>query len=254
MASSEDVRSSNLVRRALLWSLAAGALVAAAFAAMLLTAGESAAQPLRVPGIGSESPVVIDISGAEPSASVESVAAEAAVPTSLPEIQLSVRAGIPGIEISVPEAPPGIEIPLPDTLPRIELPFLSGIPGFEILEPVVTPKKSTGEVAVDAALGKLGAGYGSGSDGPDSFDCSGLVQWSYEQAGVEVPRTSYGQLAAGTPVELDELRPGDLVSFYGGGHSALYAGDGKVVHASTHGTGVVLSEMSEMPVCGARRF
>ncbi|ATL71515.1 C40 family peptidase [Nocardia terpenica] len=114
--------------------------------------------------------------------------------------------------------------------------------------------KTTGEVAVEAAESKLGSSYSYGSAGPDSFDCSGLVQWSYEQAGVELPRTSYEQLDAGTPVGMDDLQPGDLVSFYGGEHSALYAGDGKVVHAATSGTGVVMSPISDMPVSGARRF
>ncbi|MCM6773110.1 C40 family peptidase [Nocardia sp. CDC159] len=120
--------------------------------------------------------------------------------------------------------------------------------------PAATPEKTPGQLAVAAAESKLGSAYAFGSNGPDSFDCSGLVQWSYEQAGVELPRTSYEQLAAGTPVPLDELEPGDLVSFYGGDHSALYAGDGRVIHAATSGSGVVMSPISEMPVSGARRF
>ncbi|MFI1912049.1 C40 family peptidase [Nocardia sp. NPDC020380] len=140
------------------------------------------------------------------------------------------------------------------------LPTLTGIPGVidsaalpEVL-PTATPKKSAGARALEAAESQLGAAYRSGGTNPDGFDCSGLVQWSYAQAGVEVPRTSYSQLAAGTEVPLDELQPGDLVSFYGGGHSALYAGDGKVIHASTYGTGVTVSSMDRMPVTGARRF
>ncbi|WP_408637826.1 C40 family peptidase [Nocardia bovistercoris] len=116
------------------------------------------------------------------------------------------------------------------------------------------PVKTSGEVAVEAARGKLGSDYNMGSTGPDVFDCSGLVQWSYDQAGVELPRTSYDQLTAGVPVSRDDLRPGDLVSFYGGGHSALYAGDGKVIHASTYGVGVTESDLDSMPFSGARRF
>ncbi|MFJ4652727.1 C40 family peptidase [Nocardia sp. NPDC088792] len=140
------------------------------------------------------------------------------------------------------------------------LPMLTGIPGVtdsaalpEML-PAATPKRSAGARALEAAESQLGAAYRSGGTNPDGFDCSGLVQWSYAQAGVDVPRTSYSQLAAGTEVPLDELQPGDLVSFYGGGHSALYAGDGKVIHASTYGTGVTVSSMDRMPVTGARRF
>ncbi|MQY24789.1 C40 family peptidase [Nocardia aurantia] len=115
-------------------------------------------------------------------------------------------------------------------------------------------QRTAGEVAVEAARSKIGSSYIFGATGPDTFDCSGLVVWSYEQAGMELPRTSYDQLAAGIPVSLDELRLGDLVSFYGGDHSAIYAGDGQVIHASTAARGVVLSPIDDMPVTGARRF
>ncbi|WP_375336009.1 C40 family peptidase [Nocardia sp. SYP-A9097] len=140
------------------------------------------------------------------------------------------------------------------------LPPLVGIPGVSDAAaapapvPAAMPNKSAGQRAVEAARTKLGASYRMGAVGPDAFDCSGLVQWSYREAGVEVPRTSYSQLAAGTPVSVDELQPGDLVSFYGGGHSALYAGDGQVIHASTYGQGVKLSPIDNMPITGVRRF
>ncbi|MFE4457650.1 NlpC/P60 family protein [Nocardia tengchongensis] len=141
------------------------------------------------------------------------------------------------------------------------LPPLSGIPGVtdSAVAPFRTPvpaamPKTAGQRAVDAARTKIGADYRAGGTGPDSFDCSGFVQWSYREAGVEVPRTSYSQLSAGTPVTLDELEPGDLVSYYGGGHSAMYLGDGKVIHASDYGSGVKVSPLSNMPVTGARRF
>ncbi|WP_438822683.1 C40 family peptidase [Nocardia barduliensis] len=160
--------------------------------------------------------------------------------------------------IEVPTIVPAIEIPLLGVLPELELPFLADIPQIMPRAPTppaaVIPQKTAGEMAVDAARTKLGADYNYGAVGPDSFDCSGLVQWSYEQAGVDVPRTSYDQLAIGTPVPLDDLQPGDMVSFYGGSHSAIYAGDGKVIHASTYGIGVTTSPLSSMPVTGARRF
>ncbi|WP_054813243.1 C40 family peptidase [Nocardia arizonensis] len=132
-----------------------------------------------------------------------------------------------------------------------------GIPGLEAPSaplPFVAPKKSLGEVALDAAMSKLGAPYVYGAAGPDAFDCSGLVQWAYREAGMDLPRTSGAQLSAGTPVSLDALQPGDLVSFYGGGHSGLYAGDGNVVHASTSGTPVRIAPISSMPFAGARHF
>ncbi|MBF6062140.1 C40 family peptidase [Nocardia terpenica] len=154
------------------------------------------------------------------------------------------NSAVSGIVSAVQAAFPGFTLP---PLPQLMFPA----PPQQSAPPA---PKTTGEVAVEAAESKLGSSYSYGSAGPDSFDCSGLVQWSYEQAGVELPRTSYEQLDAGTPVGMDDLQPGDLVSFYGGEHSALYAGDGKVVHAATSGTGVVMSPISDMPVSGARRF
>ncbi|MEV0295934.1 C40 family peptidase [Nocardia sp. NPDC050710] len=156
-----------------------------------------------------------------------------------------------------PSSPPAAGFSLPTTLFGIELPFLSGIPGVQppaTPGPSVAPQKSKGALAVEAARAKIGSGYRMGSVGPDAFDCSGLVQWSYSQVGVDVPRTSYQQLASGTPVSQDDLQPGDVVSFYGGGHSALYAGDGKVIHAGTYSTGVTEAPMASMPFAGARRF
>nr|WP_233608624.1 C40 family peptidase [Nocardia stercoris] len=132
------------------------------------------------------------------------------------------------------------------------------IPDFLAPQNQVAPPpdadKPAAEIAIEAARSKIGSGYSGGGNGPDYFDCSGLVQWAYRQAGVDLPRTSYEQLAVGTPVSLDELEPGDLVSFYGGGHSGLYDGNHQVVHASTGGRGVEVSDISEMPFAGARRY
>ncbi|QBJ94898.1 NlpC/P60 family protein [Rhodococcus sp. ABRD24] len=125
-----------------------------------------------------------------------------------------------------------------------------GAPAPAPLAPVVT----AGEKAVKAAESKLGAPYVYGSAGPDSFDCSGLVQWAYKQAGLNLPRTSYDQAAAGVAVPQSDLRLGDVISFYGGSHSGIYAGNGNVIHASTAGQPVKLAPVSSMPFDGARRY
>ncbi|MFQ6229155.1 C40 family peptidase [Nocardia sp. NPDC002869] len=140
------------------------------------------------------------------------------------------------------------EIPLPAGIPGVQA------PGAAVAPPFVTPTKTAGRLALDAALSKVGAPYVYGAAGPNAFDCSGLVQWSYRQAGRELPRTSDAQLASGSPVSMNDLQPGDVVSFYGGGHSGLYAGDGNVVHASTAGSPVAVAPISSMPVAGARRY
>ena len=60
------------------------------------------------------------------------------------------------------------------------------------------------------------------------FDCSGLVQWAYGEAGVEIPRVAIDQ-AVGDQVSQDQLMPGDLAVW--DGHVAMYIGDGQIVEA-----------------------
>lgn len=112
-----------------------------------------------------------------------------------------------------------------------------------------------GVAALEAAKTKIGAPYVWGGNGPDSFDCSGLTSWAYKQAGVSIPRTSEQQAAAGTPVDLDDLQLGDLVTFYeGASHVGIYAGDGQVLNAPTQGVPVGYAPIDSMPVYNAVRF
>lgn len=100
-----------------------------------------------------------------------------------------------------------------------------------------------GQVAVAAALSKLGARYVWGASGPNQFDCSGLTSWAWAQAGVSIPRTSRDQSTM-TAVPLDQLRPGDLVTYYSPvSHVAMYIGNGKVVQASTESMPVYISSL-----------
>lgn len=108
--------------------------------------------------------------------------------------------------------------------------------------------------AMNTALAKLGAPYRYGASGPNAFDCSGLVKWSFAQAGIVLPRTSRAQSTVGTPVSKANLQPGDLVFFYSPvSHVAIYIGGGKVVHASTSSSPVKISNLSGMPFHNARR-
>jgi cell wall-associated NlpC family hydrolase len=93
---------------------------------------------------------------------------------------------------------------------------------------------------VEAALTREDARYRAGGSGPTAFDCSGLVKWSFAQAGVQVKHGSANQIKQVTRISKADLQPGDLV-FSGrakGGiqHVALYIGDGKVIHATNGGT------------------
>lgn len=70
------------------------------------------------------------------------------------------------------------------------------------------------------------------------FDCSGLVQYAYAKAGIQMPRVSYGQLKKGSRTSIENLSPGDLVGFGSGGHVAIYLGNGKIIEAQQTGTPV----------------
>lgn len=97
-------------------------------------------------------------------------------------------------------------------------------------------------LAVRAALSRLGRPYVWGATGPDQFDCSGLVQWSYAQAGIRLDRTTYQQINDGIPVSRSQVRPGDLV-FPHAGHVQLAIGNNLVVEAPYSGAPVRISRL-----------
>lgn len=98
--------------------------------------------------------------------------------------------------------------------------------------------------AVRAALSRLGCPYVWGATGPDRFDCSGLVQWAYAQAGVHLDRTTYDQINDGLPVARSQVRPGDLV-FPHTGHVQIAIGNNLVVEAPHAGATVRISRLGE---------
>lgn len=88
--------------------------------------------------------------------------------------------------------------------------------------------------AVLAAMSQLGVRYVYLAADPDvGFDCSGLTLWAYEQAGIEIPRSSKYQIRASVRVDAGEAEAGDLV-FYPG-HISMYLGAGAVVHSPQTG-------------------
>ena len=95
-------------------------------------------------------------------------------------------------------------------------------------EPSAEGGSAAGQAAVAAAKSQVGQPYVWGGTGNGGFDCSGLTQWAYSQAGVDLPRTA-DQQTVGQQVSADQLQPGDLVVW--DGHVAMYSGNGEIVEA-----------------------
>jgi peptidoglycan DL-endopeptidase CwlO len=93
-----------------------------------------------------------------------------------------------------------------------------------------------------AAVSRVGMPYVWGAAGPGSFDCSGLVQWSFRQAGVVMPRVAADQARTGPAVGVSQLRPGDLLFYHTDptapgyiSHVAIYLGGGRMIQAPQPG-------------------
>jgi murein DD-endopeptidase len=112
----------------------------------------------------------------------------------------------------------------------------------------VTP--ASADEAASQAAKMIGRPYRFGGSAPSGFDCSGLVQYSYRNAGVKLPHSTEQQRAMGRPVRVEELRRGDLLFFnqegkkYG--HVGMYLGRGMFVHAPSSGK-TVRSDRLEAP-------
>jgi cell wall-associated NlpC family hydrolase len=117
------------------------------------------------------------------------------------------------------------------------------------------PAEGEGMVAVQAALTRIGSPYSWGAAGPSAFDCSGLVMWAFGQAGVNLPHSSQALAQGGQPVSMDQMQPGDLVTYYSdASHVGIYIGDGMMVHASTYGTPVRVAPVDNAPIHNVRRY
>ena len=100
-------------------------------------------------------------------------------------------------------------------------------------------EEASGEQLVRIATGFIGTPYKFGGDDPHGFDCSGLVFYSYDRMGIEVPRTAADQRRAAERVKRDRITPGDLVFFRNSArkvdHVGIYAGAGRFIHAPRSG-------------------
>lgn len=131
---------------------------------------------------------------------------------------------------------------------------------------VVAPPSARGTRAVNIAAKQLGIPYRWGGESTKGFDCSGLLQYAWSRAGVRIPRTTYDQFKAGTPVPPKQLEPGDAVFFKGSdsktvngevlpGHVGIYIGGGKFIEAPHTGANVRISTLKgRTDFMGARRY
>ena len=116
---------------------------------------------------------------------------------------------------------------------------------------------------IRTALMYRGSRYARGGTSRGGFDCSGFTRYVFAKYGIRLPHSSAAQSRIGKPVSRGSLQPGDLVFFNrtyrrGVSHVGIYVGDGKFVHASTHGRGVRVDSLNQPyytpRYCGARRM
>jgi len=134
------------------------------------------------------------------------------------------------------------------------LPLLAGVPS--VLTAQIRVGTTLGPIAVVATLGGRGVtvraaprGYGGGTPAT-GFDCSGFVQYVFARNGVDLPRTSRQQAAAGHALaaRVDSLKPGDLMLFSSKGvridHVAIYVGNNRMLHSSAGAGKVVYDDLT----------
>lgn len=125
----------------------------------------------------------------------------------------------------------------PDAAARIPVP--SSTTPMPLPDPLRTQ-------VVFTAMQMVGVPYLWGGSTPAGFDCSGLVQYAYSNAGLRLPRTAAEQLTASAPLSLEDAVAGDLL-FFGDrsrtSHVAIYLGEGRFVHAPNGGSSVSLDDL-----------
>jgi cell wall-associated NlpC family hydrolase len=120
--------------------------------------------------------------------------------------------------------------------------------GYGLLTPAQT------RAMLGAALSRRGLPYVWGAAGPGTFDCSGLVQWSFAQAGIAMPRVAADQARTGPAVSVSQLQPGDLVFYHTDptapgyiSHVAIYIGNGQMLQAPQPGMNVEIVPLATGP-------
>ncbi|KUI23343.1 endopeptidase [Mycobacterium sp. GA-1285] len=153
--------------------------------------------------------------------------------------------------------PPMPPLPAPAPVPGGDPAVMAAPPAPGAIPPgdLAPPGSGHSGTVIQAALSRIGSPYSWGGSGPNAFDCSGLVMWAFQQAGISLPHSSQALARGGQPVSRDQMQPGDVVNYYSdASHTAIYIGDGMMVHASTYGTPVRVAPVDNAPIYNVRRY
>lgn len=123
-----------------------------------------------------------------------------------------------------------------------------------VLAEIDSQASARGRRAVEYATAQVGKDYEWGAEGPATYDCSGLTMRAWEAAGVDIPRTSQEQWRQLPHVDVEDMRPGDLIIYTeDAGHVGMYLGDGVMVHAPRTGRQITIEGAGSYPILGVVR-
>lgn len=114
--------------------------------------------------------------------------------------------------------------------------------------------KSLGQQIANYAVQFRGNPYVYGGTSlTNGADCSGFVMSVFKKFGISLPRTSGAQGVSGRRVaSISQAQPGDLIAYTG--HIGIYIGNGKLIHASSPRTGIIISNVNYRPIKSIRRI
>jgi len=185
-------------------------------------------------GIGGVDAVVSDSVAASLGVPARNALVVSAPPASVPSIAARIKAVLPkGASVE----PLVTEVTRPGGASPVGI-----VPGTPAGGALTAAQLTT---ALRAAESRRGLPYVWGAAGPSSFDCSGLVEWSFAQAGIGMPRVAADQARTGLSVPVTRLQPGDLLFYHTDptdpgyiSHVAIYLGNGWMIQAPQPGMDV----------------
>ncbi|HEY8480600.1 MAG TPA: NlpC/P60 family protein [Spirillospora sp.] len=161
---------------------------------------------------------------------------------------MAVGVTVTGLALAVPMASPASAKLNPTVLRSLHLDSatLKQVKAYDKYRTRVAEQRRSAKKAVRFARKQIGKPYRWGAEGPDGYDCSGLVMVAWRKAGVHIPRVTHAQYrSVKRKVKLKNLKPGDLVFFRNRNHVGMYVGDGKYLHAPRTGERVRIDKLTK---------